>query len=112
MTDENARLNNDSHVILMINSSMSGSHSYESITFGEQMRGSGYRCYHLNQRGAANADLKAVGVQPCFNTISGSGDLREALIWLAKVRRSICALHQRLCHYDLTTIPRLISYHD
>ena len=74
-----------SHVVLIVNSSMSGSHSYESGTYAEQLGNKGFRVYSLNLRGAGNARLKTAGDVPlAFNTLSGAGDLREAINWLAK----------------------------
>ena len=82
---DDERLSDAAHVVLIINSSMSGSHAYETFTYAEQMRAKGYRVYALNQRGAANAPLKTAGGVPiAFNTLSGMGDLRETVNWLAK----------------------------
>lgn len=78
------------HIALLLNSSSSGSHSYESITLGEQLRDLGLRVYALNLRGTANADLKAVGdAKPAFNTLSDPTDLREALLFLAKRHKGV-----------------------
>jgi hypothetical protein len=77
-------------VVLILNDSCSGSHSYETITLAEQLRDLGIRTYALNARGAANADMKGVGeTKLAFNTISGTSDLRETLVWLFKVRAAI-----------------------
>jgi predicted alpha/beta-fold hydrolase len=82
---DDERLTDASHVVLIINSSVSGSHAYETFTYAEQMLGKGFRVYALNQRGAANAQLKTAGDTPvAFNTLSGMGDLRETVNWLAK----------------------------
>lgn len=82
---DDERVPDTAHVVLIINSSMSGSHAYETFTYAEQMLAKGYRVYALNQRGAANAQLKTAGGVPvAFNTVSGMGDLRETVNWLAK----------------------------
>lgn len=90
LTDEQGRLNDDSPIMLLLNNSMKGSHSYETITFGEQCRAQGYRVYALNMRGAANAELKAdKGTKPCFSTTSSTGDLKDALLWLTKRHKNV-----------------------
>jgi|EP01046_Picozoa_sp_COSAG06_P016006 predicted alpha/beta-fold hydrolase len=82
---DDARIPETAHIVLIINCSMSGSHAYETFTYAEQMLAKGFRVYALNQRGAANAQLKTAGGVPiAFNTLSGMGDLRETVNWLAK----------------------------